>query len=161
MSEVTKLGTPTSIQELQDLIKQFSGETSFGFRNQPIQTLYKVKYGDGVECVVFQQEVDTPNVVFVGGRGNDKMHRMKEALTAMDFAAGVIMPVITPSIEQLDEIRVALIDVPMPKSIPVPLEIISFDEALGESKSVDYLVGTKPSFPTKKNWKRKLKKNKT
>lgn len=35
-----KLGTPKTIKELRQMIKGVKGKSSFGFRNQAIQSLY-------------------------------------------------------------------------------------------------------------------------
>jgi hypothetical protein len=48
-----ELGTPTTIGELKKLISNYSDDTSFGFRNQRIQTLYQNKIGEET-FIVFQ-----------------------------------------------------------------------------------------------------------
>jgi len=50
---IRSLGIATTIGELKKLIKNYPDDTSFGFRNQPMQKLYEVKYGDDV-FVTFQ-----------------------------------------------------------------------------------------------------------
>lgn len=52
-SVVRSLGVATTIGELKKLIENYPDETSFGFRNQPMQELHEVKYFD-VVFVVFQ-----------------------------------------------------------------------------------------------------------
>ena len=47
------LGIATTIGELKKLIENYPDETSFGFKNQPVQELYEVKSPD-VMFVVFQ-----------------------------------------------------------------------------------------------------------
>ena len=48
-----KLGTATTIGELKKLIENFDDNISFGFRNQPMQDLYKIDYED-FTAIVFQ-----------------------------------------------------------------------------------------------------------
>ena len=48
-----KLGTPKTIKELKEMIKGISDESSFGFRNQPRQSLYIST--DKNETVIFFQ----------------------------------------------------------------------------------------------------------
>ena len=52
-SQIRSLGIATTIGELKELIKNYPDDTSFGFRNQPMQKLYEVKYDDDV-FVTFQ-----------------------------------------------------------------------------------------------------------
>lgn len=40
--KTTFLGVATTVGELRKLIEQYPDETSFGFRNQPMQALYEV-----------------------------------------------------------------------------------------------------------------------
>ncbi|MBL0144902.1 MAG: hypothetical protein IPP48_03240 [Chitinophagaceae bacterium] len=49
--KIEKLGVPTTIGELKELINDYPNSTSFGFRNQPLQMLEVVDD----EYVVFQQ----------------------------------------------------------------------------------------------------------
>lgn len=69
-----KLGVPTTIGELRELIKPYGSETPFGFRNQPIQDL--VETGDGKETFVSFQEQETKEDVFKqvneGVMGNER-----------------------------------------------------------------------------------------
>ncbi len=51
-SVVTLLGTPTTVGELKALLANYSDDTSFGFRNQPIQSLHEINYID-FTAVVF------------------------------------------------------------------------------------------------------------
>ena len=37
--EITKLGTPKTVRALLKILNEYLGDTSFGFRNQPIQEL--------------------------------------------------------------------------------------------------------------------------
>ena len=51
------LGTAVTIGELKALIEKYDDATPFGFRNQPLQSLFEVNYSDGSEHethVVFQ-----------------------------------------------------------------------------------------------------------
>jgi hypothetical protein len=48
-----KLGTPTTIGELKKIISEYDDHVSFGFRNQPIQSLFEIRVGETV-FVVFQ-----------------------------------------------------------------------------------------------------------
>lgn len=48
-----KLGTPKTIKELKQMIKGVPGNSSFSFRNQPIQSLYIGT--DKNETVIFFQ----------------------------------------------------------------------------------------------------------
>ena len=50
---VTTLGTAETIGELKEIIKDYPDDTSFGFRNQPIQEIHEFKYTE-VTFVVFQ-----------------------------------------------------------------------------------------------------------
>ena len=50
---IRSLGIATTIGELKKLIKNYPDDTSFGFRNQPMQKLYEVKYDD-IVFVTFQ-----------------------------------------------------------------------------------------------------------
>lgn len=50
---VKELGEAKTIGELKELIKNYPDETSFGFRNQPMQSLHEVK-SDETVFVVFQ-----------------------------------------------------------------------------------------------------------
>jgi len=52
-SQIRSLGIATTIGELKELIKNYPDDTSFGFRNQPMQKLYEVKYDD-IVFVTFQ-----------------------------------------------------------------------------------------------------------
>lgn len=52
-SFINPLGVATTIGELKKIIQNYPDETSFGFRNQPMQELHEVKYPD-VVFVVFQ-----------------------------------------------------------------------------------------------------------
>jgi hypothetical protein len=54
---LSEIGTASTIGELRDLIKDYSNETSFGFRNQPIQQLVEVDYS-GEKFVVFDEFID-------------------------------------------------------------------------------------------------------
>ena len=45
------LGVVKTIRELKEVIKDYPDETSFGFRNQPMQELYEVKYPDALFVV--------------------------------------------------------------------------------------------------------------
>ena len=47
------LGTPVTVGELKKLIEKYPDDTSFGFRNQPIQNLCHVEHGNDIN-VVFQ-----------------------------------------------------------------------------------------------------------
>ena len=49
-----RLGVATTIGELRKMIEIYPDDTSFGFRNQPMQELCEVKYSD-VTFVVFQE----------------------------------------------------------------------------------------------------------
>ena len=48
-----KLGTARTVGQLRQLISKYPDATSFGFRNQPMQSLHEVRYSNGT-CVVFQ-----------------------------------------------------------------------------------------------------------
>ena len=48
-----KLGTPKTVGELVSLLEQYDQDMEFGFRNQPTQSLYEVKYTEGT-AVLFQ-----------------------------------------------------------------------------------------------------------
>lgn len=48
-----KLGTPVTIGELKKLINGYDDHVSFGFKNQPVQSLFEIRYGETV-FVVFQ-----------------------------------------------------------------------------------------------------------
>ena len=52
-SVVRSLGVATTIGELKKLIENYTDQTSFGFRNQPMQELHEVIYTDAV-YIVFQ-----------------------------------------------------------------------------------------------------------
>ena len=52
-SQIRSLGIATTIGELKELIKNYPDDTSFRFRNQPMQKLYEVKYDD-IVFVTFQ-----------------------------------------------------------------------------------------------------------
>lgn len=51
--ETIYLGQATTVGQLKDLLKNYDNDTSFGFRNQPMQDLYEVKDGDKT-YIVFQ-----------------------------------------------------------------------------------------------------------
>ena len=51
---IKQLGTPITIGELKELIKDYPDDTSFGFRNQPIQKLHEISYS-GSKFVAFQE----------------------------------------------------------------------------------------------------------
>ena len=53
------LGVATTIGNLKKMIENYPDDTSFGFRNQPIQELHEVKY-DNVVSVVFQPPKNHP-----------------------------------------------------------------------------------------------------
>lgn len=54
-SGVKPLGTPTTIGELKLLINGYDDDVSFGFRNQPLQTLYELELDAiGEVAIVFQ-----------------------------------------------------------------------------------------------------------
>jgi hypothetical protein len=58
-NKMIHLGMPDTIGKLKDLIKNYPDNTSFGFRNQPMQNLFEVKYNDEDEIfVVFDQLKD-------------------------------------------------------------------------------------------------------
>lgn len=57
MSKIKELGTPTTVGELKEIINNYPKSTSFGFRNQPIQSLYEVKVGS--EDFIFFQEAES------------------------------------------------------------------------------------------------------
>lgn len=57
-----ELGQAKTIGELKELIKSYPDETSFGFRNQPMQTLYEVIHDKDV-FVVFQEGYNEEVVV--------------------------------------------------------------------------------------------------
>jgi len=40
MNKTKNLGTPKTVGELKELIKNYPDETTFGFRNQPMQSLF-------------------------------------------------------------------------------------------------------------------------
>jgi hypothetical protein len=66
-----KLGTPVTIGELREMIKDFPDDTHFGFRNQPIQKLEVNEY-DGVVYVSFQEIEEEPwEEEYVSGVGFD------------------------------------------------------------------------------------------
>lgn len=48
-----KIGRPLTVGALSKLLKRYRPGTSFGFRNQPMQSLYEIKYSDKI-FVVFQ-----------------------------------------------------------------------------------------------------------
>lgn len=50
---IRALGKPNTTGALRKILKQYKSKTSFGFRNQPMQGLYEVRYPDAV-FVVFQ-----------------------------------------------------------------------------------------------------------
>ncbi len=52
--KVSRIGIAITIGELRKLIENYSDETSFGFRNQPLQTLFSVTHEGEKESVVFQ-----------------------------------------------------------------------------------------------------------
>jgi|SRR5690242_14094795 len=41
-AEIKKISTPVTVEELREALKDYPGETSFGFRNQPLQSLYEL-----------------------------------------------------------------------------------------------------------------------
>lgn len=45
MSNTNRVGTPNTVGRLKDMISKYPNSTSFGFRNQPIQTLFEVTHG--------------------------------------------------------------------------------------------------------------------
>lgn len=47
------LGEAITVGELKKLLNKYDDKTSFGFRNQPMQQLYELKYGENI-FVVFQ-----------------------------------------------------------------------------------------------------------
>ncbi len=47
------LGQAITVGDLRELLSGDDDSVSFGFRNQPLQALHEVRYGDDV-CVVFQ-----------------------------------------------------------------------------------------------------------
>lgn len=55
------LGEPTTIGELKQIISNYSDDTDFGFRNQPIQGLFDISFGDE-SFVAFQHYIgaDSP-----------------------------------------------------------------------------------------------------
>lgn len=54
MQKIKELGTPTTIVELKEIINKYPNTTSFGFRNQPIQSLFEVKIDNEV-FICFQE----------------------------------------------------------------------------------------------------------
>lgn len=42
ISNIKELGTPVTTGELIEILSKYPKNTSFGFRNQPLQTLYEV-----------------------------------------------------------------------------------------------------------------------
>ena len=48
-----RIGTPKTAGALAKLLKRYKPRTVFGFRNQPMQSLYEVRYTDKV-FVCFQ-----------------------------------------------------------------------------------------------------------
>jgi len=58
MSNFKKIGTPATIGELREAIKNFPPETSFGFRNQPMQELNEVEL-ENQKFVVFDLPEDS------------------------------------------------------------------------------------------------------
>lgn len=51
---IKKIGRATTIGELKKMIKDYPDNIPFGFRNQPMQSLYEIKYSD-VMYVAFQE----------------------------------------------------------------------------------------------------------
>ncbi len=49
-----RLGKPTTKDQLLKMLRGYPGDTDFGFRNQPRQTLYALEYPDGYSAIVFQ-----------------------------------------------------------------------------------------------------------
>lgn len=49
-----EIGTPQTIGEFRKLTKDYLADTEFGFRNQPMQSLYELTEQDGKVSVVFQ-----------------------------------------------------------------------------------------------------------
>ncbi len=47
------LGEAMTVGELRELLNNYDDNTSFGFRNQPLQSLYEIRYGSE-KYVVFQ-----------------------------------------------------------------------------------------------------------
>ncbi|MCW3784907.1 hypothetical protein [Plebeiibacterium sediminum] len=57
--KIKHLGICTTIGELRTAIADYPAETSFGFRNQPMQHLHEVSYNDGKTFVVFQEPINS------------------------------------------------------------------------------------------------------
>jgi hypothetical protein len=53
MNKTKNLGTPKTICELKELIKNYPDETTFGFRNQPMQSLFEIT-DNGERFILFQ-----------------------------------------------------------------------------------------------------------
>jgi hypothetical protein len=52
--KVVRIGTAITIGELRKLIKEYPDDTPFGFRNQPMQSLFSVIHEGHKESIVFQ-----------------------------------------------------------------------------------------------------------
>ena len=55
MSKLKELGKPMTLGEFREMTKDYPDEVGFGFRNQPMQSLFEVKYHDKAIFVVFQE----------------------------------------------------------------------------------------------------------
>ncbi len=55
MKETKNLGIVSTIGQLRKLIKKYPDETSFGFRNQPMQELTESQSDEGQTFVSFQE----------------------------------------------------------------------------------------------------------
>lgn len=55
MSRMKEIGRPTTLGELREMTKDYPDEVGFGFRNQPMQSLFEVKYQGEAIYVVFQE----------------------------------------------------------------------------------------------------------
>jgi hypothetical protein len=53
MNKTKNLGTPKTVGELKELIKNIPGTTLFGFRNQPMQSLFEIT-DNGERFILFQ-----------------------------------------------------------------------------------------------------------
>ena len=58
--KITLLGEAKTIGELRELVKNYPDETSFGFRNQPMQSLREIVYkDDNILFVVFDGDINS------------------------------------------------------------------------------------------------------